>query len=120
MSPVLGCSFKVRRSLSGWCPDPTATAAAYLDPRKSVGFLPQLFWKLMATKEAITWGAWMAQWGTHPTLDLSSGLDLRVVSSSPVGGSALGATPTLKRKERMTKSSSRISCNVETEAPYSP
>ena len=36
----------------------------------------------------------------HPTLDLSSGLDLRVRSSSP----ALGVDPTLKReRERKQK-----------------
>ena len=35
-------------------------------------------------------GAWVAQSIKHLTLDLSSGLDLRVVSSSPT----LGVTPT--------------------------
>ena len=35
----------------------------------------------------------MAQLVEHPTLDLSSGLDLRVVSSSPVLGSTLGMKP---------------------------
>jgi len=33
-----------------------------------------------------------------PTLDLSSGLDLRVVSSNPMLGSMLGMEPTLKKK----------------------
>ena len=28
--------------------------------------------------------AWVAQWVKHPTFDLNSGFDLRVVSSSPV------------------------------------
>ena len=32
------------------------------------------------------------------TLDLSSGLDLRVVSSGPMLGSMLGMEPTLKKK----------------------
>lgn len=36
------------------------------------------------------WGAWVA----HPTLDLSSGHDLRIVSSSPALGSVLGVEPT--------------------------
>ena len=37
-------------------------------------------------------GAWVAQLVKHPTLDLSPGLDLRVMSSSPALGSVLGAT----------------------------
>ena len=36
----------------------------------------------------------MAQLVKGPTLDLSSGLDLRVVSSSPEWGSMLGVKPT--------------------------
>ena len=36
--------------------------------------------------------AWVAQ--EHPMHDLSSGLDLRVVSSSPALGSMLGVEPT--------------------------
>ena len=36
--------------------------------------------------------------GRHLTLDLSSGLDLRVVSSSPDLGSTLGMETTLKKK----------------------
>jgi len=36
----------------------------------------------------------VVQWVKHPTLALSSGLDLRVVSSSPVLGSMLGVEPT--------------------------
>ena len=39
-------------------------------------------------------GAWVAQSIKHPTLDLSSSLDLRVVSSSPTLGSTLGVVPT--------------------------
>ena len=35
-----------------------------------------------------------------PTLDLSSGLDLRIVSSSPALGSMLGMEPTLKKKKK--------------------
>ena len=38
-------------------------------------------------------GAWVAQSIEHLTLDLSSGLDLRVVSSNPVLGWALGVKP---------------------------
>lgn len=34
------------------------------------------------------------------TLDLSSGLDLRVGSSRPVLGSSLGMEPTLKKKKK--------------------
>ena len=36
----------------------------------------------------------------YPTLDVSSGLDLGVVSSSPGLGSTLGMEPTERRKER--------------------
>ena len=43
-------------------------------------------------------GVGVAQLVKGPTLDLSSGLDLRVVSSSPALGSALGIKPTLKKK----------------------
>ena len=42
-------------------------------------------------------GAWVAQPLKHPTLDLSSGLDLGVVNSSPAWGSAPGVKPTLKK-----------------------
>ena len=40
------------------------------------------------------WGTWMGQLAKHLTLDLSSGLDLRVMSSSPTLGSTLGIEPT--------------------------
>ena len=40
----------------------------------------------------------MAQSIEHLTLDFSSGLDLRVLSSSPALGSMLGQEPTLKKK----------------------
>jgi len=46
------------------------------------------------------WGAWVAQSVKHLTLDLSSGLDLWVMSSNPVLGSTLGVEPTLKKKRR--------------------
>ena len=36
----------------------------------------------------------------HLTLDLSSGLDLRVVSSSPALGYMLGMEPNLKKKKK--------------------
>ena len=39
-------------------------------------------------------GTWLAHSVEHLTLDLSSGLDLRVVSSSPILGSTLGTKPT--------------------------
>ena len=39
-------------------------------------------------------GTCVAQLVKHPTLDLSSGLDPRVVSSSPALGSKLGVEPT--------------------------
>jgi len=45
-------------------------------------------------------GAWVSQSVEHQTLDLSSGLDLRVVSSSPVLGFTLGVETALKKKER--------------------
>ena len=44
-------------------------------------------------------GAWVAQLVERPTLDLSSGLDLRVVSPSPTLGSVLGIKPALKKKK---------------------
>ena len=43
-------------------------------------------------------GAPGCQWVKLMTLDFRSGLDLRVVSSSPALGSALGMKPTLKKK----------------------
>ena len=43
----------------------------------------------------------MAQSVKHPTLDLSSGLDLRVVSSSPMLGSVLGMKVYLKIKKNI-------------------
>ena len=42
-------------------------------------------------------GTWVAQSVKPPTLDLSSGLDLKVMSSSPVLGSTLGVESTLKK-----------------------
>ena len=45
-------------------------------------------------------GAWGVQAGKCPTLDLSSGLDLRVMSSSPALGSVVGVKPTLKKKKK--------------------
>ena len=50
-------------------------------------------------KVAEAWGTWMAQSVKRPTLDLSSGLDLRVMSSSPVLGSTLSTEPFLKKKK---------------------
>ena len=43
---------------------------------------------------------WVAHLVKHPTPDLSSGLDLRIVSSSPMLGSMLGVEPTLKKKKK--------------------
>ena len=45
-----------------------------------------------------TCGTWVAQWVKHLTLDLSSGLDLMVVSSSPALGSSLDMMPPLLNK----------------------
>jgi len=44
----------------------------------------------------VCWGPWVAQSGEHLTLGLGSGLDLRVVGSSPALGSTLGMETTLK------------------------
>ena len=45
--------------------------------------------------QKVLWrGTWMAQLVEHPTLDLSSVVDLRVMSSSPALGSMLGVEPT--------------------------
>jgi len=49
-----------------------------------------------------SWGAWVAQLVKHLTFDLSSGFDLRVMSSSPMLGSVLGVEPTKKKKKRMS------------------
>jgi len=40
-----------------------------------------------------SWGTWVAQSVKYLTLDLSSGLDLTVVSLSPTLGSMLGVEP---------------------------
>lgn len=45
----------------------------------------------------------MAHSVEHPTLDLSSGLHLRVLSSSSMLGSPLGMEPTFKKGEKRTK-----------------
>ena len=45
-------------------------------------------------ENVLSWGAWVAQLVKHLSLDLSSGLDLGVVSSSSALGSVLGAEPT--------------------------
>ena len=42
--------------------------------------------------------AWVAQSVKDLILDFSAGLDLRVISSSPVLGSMLDVEPTLKKK----------------------
>ena len=42
----------------------------------------------------------MAQSAMHRTLDLSSGLDLRGMSSGPTLGFVLGVRPTLKLKKK--------------------
>jgi len=44
------------------------------------------------------WGAWVAQSAKCPTLDLSSGIDLGVMSSSPALGSTVGMAPTSKKE----------------------
>ena len=44
------------------------------------------------------WGVWVAQLVKYLTLDLSSGVGLRVVSSSLTLGSILGVGPTYKQK----------------------
>ena len=51
---------------------------------------PQRTFRLIAHP----WGTWVARLVEHLTLDLSSGLDLRVGSSGPSLGSALGVKPT--------------------------
>jgi len=52
---------------------------------------------LFSFKNACIWGgAWVALSVEHPTPDLSSGLGLRVLSSSPTLGSTLGMEPTYK------------------------
>ena len=50
------------------------------------------------------WEPWVARSVRHLTLDLSSGLDLRVMTSSPALGSMLGIKPTLKNKEKNSNS----------------
>lgn len=43
--------------------------------------------------------AWLSQLVKHPALDVSSGLAIRAISSSPMLGFMLGVEPTLKRKK---------------------
>lgn len=43
------------------------------------------------------WVAWVAQSVRHLTLDLNSGLNLRVMNSSPVLGSMLSMESTLRK-----------------------
>ena len=38
------------------------------------------------------WGSWVGQWGKHPTLDLDSGHDLKVIRSSPNLGAVSAST----------------------------
>ena len=45
------------------------------------------------------WGTWKALSVKHLTLDLSSGLDISVVSSNPTLGSMLNVESTLKKKK---------------------
>jgi len=45
----------------------------------------------------------VAQSVERPTPDLSSGLDLRVLSSDPSLGSVLGVEPTLKKQKTKNK-----------------
>ena len=45
-------------------------------------------------------GTWVAQAVKRLTFDFSSGLDLRVVSSSPTLGSMLGMEPTLQKQNK--------------------
>ena len=54
------------------------------DPRKQRNSL----------QRKVRWGAWVAQAREHLTRDLSSGLNLRVVSLSPTFGSVLSVRPT--------------------------
>ena len=42
----------------------------------------------------ILWGSWMAQLVEHPTLDFSSGHDIRVMGLSPTSASQLSMKPT--------------------------
>lgn len=49
----------------------------------------------------------MAQLVKCPTPDLSSAIDLRVTSSSPVLGSMLGVEPTKKKKKKRGKGKKR-------------
>ena len=55
--------------------------------------------KKCKVKSRTCWDAWLAQSDKYLTLDLSSGLDLRVMSSSPALGSMLGMEPTKKKKK---------------------
>ena len=51
-------------------------------------------------------GAWVAQLVKCLTLDLSSGLDLRVVSSRLALSSMLGVEPTLQKQQKVPKQGS--------------
>ena len=52
----------------------------------------------------------MAQLVQRPALDLSSGPDLRVVTSRPALGSALGMKPTLKKNVRGAWVAQSVEC----------
>lgn len=54
----------------------------------------------MCIKEIILRGAWVAQSFTCQTFDLSTGLDVGVMSSSPALRSMLGMEPTFKKRGR--------------------
>ena len=58
-------------------------------------------------------GVWVAQLVKHLTLDLSSGLDLRVMSLSPVLDSTLEVEPTFKKKKvNATQIHVQLRCNA--------
>ena len=54
-------------------------------------------------EKSILEGCLVAQSVKCPTLDLGSGLNLRVMSSSPVLSSMLGMMPALKEKVQLTR-----------------
>ena len=73
----------------------------HFDPKRILGWnatIREVFYWMQGWK--VHQGAWVAQVVKCPTLDLSSGLDLRVISLSPALGSVLGVEAYFKKKKK--------------------
>ena len=88
LSPTRGSALAVQ-SLLGLLSLPLSLPLAYL---LSLSLSLKINHKFL--KNEMDQGTWVAQLVEHPTLDLSSGLSLSVMSSSPMLGFVLGMKPT--------------------------